>query len=180
MPARKPLTVQVPSEVAGEIEDAARRTQRSVAFIVRRALGAAPNALPVSPTGEKRELVLATGEDDPADTPTKIKSLAKGRSLDDAITAAWTETRARFHAWIAREESVGQAEHADHLDTSLRDAQDPKTAAARLIALASSEYPKVRALVAIHAACPADVLTRLAQDKEPYVRDAVENRKLKG
>lgn len=179
MPPRKPLIVEVQREVAEEIADAARRTQRSVAFIVRRALGAAPNAQNV-PSGEKAELALTTDEDDPADQLTKIKAHAKSRSLDDAIAAAWTETRARFHAWIAREEAAGQAERADDLDHSLRDAQDPKISIDRLIALASSEYPKVRALVAIHPACPADILTKLSTDKEPYVRDAVENRRLKG
>jgi len=179
MPPRKPLTVQVPLEVAGEIADAARRTQRSIAFIVRRALGAAPNATNV-PQGDRQALVLTTDEDDPADTLTKIEAAAKTRSLDDAIAAAWTETRARFHAWIAREEAACQAERADDLDAALRDSQDPKVSVERLTTLASSEYPKVRALVAVHAACPAEVRARLAEDKEPYVRDAVENRRLKG
>jgi hypothetical protein len=179
MPPRKPITVQLPREVATEIADAAARTQRSVAFIVRRALGAAPNAPPAS-HGEKHELALTTGEDDPADMLTKIKAMAKERSLDHAIAAAWLETRARFHAWIAREEAAGEAERADDLDAALRESQDPGTSAARLTALASSEYPKVRALIAIHPACPAEILTKLAQDKEPYVRDAVENRRLKG
>jgi hypothetical protein len=180
MPPRKPLTVSLPRDVADELADAARRTQRSVAFIVRRALGAAPNASDAGAPSERVDLALTTDEDDPPDTATKIKAAAKGRSLDDAIAAAWRETRARFHAWIAREEAAATAERADDLDTSLADAQAASTPVARLTALASSEYPKVRALVAIHPSTPPDVLAKLSQDKEPYVRDAVENRRLKG
>ena len=180
MPPRKPLTVSLPQTVADELADAARRTQRSVAFIVRRALGAAPNAPDRSVDGERVPLALTTDEDDPADTLTKIKAAAKERALEDAIAAAWLETRARFHAWIAREEAAAQAENADDLDTALGQAQDPKATVEILVRLAANEYPKVRALVAIHPATPPEALARLAQDKEPYVRDAVENRRLKG
>ena len=185
MPPRKPLTVSLPRDVAEEIADAARRTRRSVAFIVRRALGAAPHAAEV-PTGQRAELTLVTDEDDPADTLTKIKAHEKAhpsvgnRSLDDAIAAAWTATRARFHAWIAREEAAAQNERADDLDRELVDAQDPATSLERLAHLSTSEYPKVRALVAVNPSTPADVLHRLSADKEPYVRDAVTNRRLKG
>ena len=162
--------------VADELTDAARRLHRSIAFIARRALAAAPNAEPV-PSGEKIALVLATDEDDPADTLSKIKSSASGRSVDDALGAAWLATRAKFHAWIAREEDAGQAEKADDLDTALRDAKDPNMDIARLVILAASEYPKVRALVAQHPLCTKELLTKLAADKEPYVRDAVANRR---
>jgi hypothetical protein len=179
MPPRKSPTVQVPREVATEIEDAARRTGRSVAFIVRRALGAAPNAS-AAPEGKRVALALGTDEDDPADTLIKIKAAGKGRSLEDAIAAAWTETRARFHAWIAREEAAAQAERADDLDAALSDARDSAIPVERLRALAASEYPKVRALVAVHPSTPAEILDRLAQDREPYVRDAVTNRRLAG
>jgi hypothetical protein len=179
MPPRKPLQVQVPGMVADEITDAARRLHRSIAFIARRALAAAPNADPV-PSGEPTALVLTTDEDDPADTLSKIKASASGRSLDDALGAAWLATRAKFHAWIAREEDAGQAEKADDLDTALRDARDPSSDAVRLALLAGSEYPKVRALVAAHPACTRELLEKLAADKEPYVRDAASNRKLSG
>jgi hypothetical protein len=179
-PARKPLTVQVAVLVADEIGDAARRTRRSVAFIVRRALGAAPNAQ-VVPEGERVALQLTTDEDDPADTLSKIKAHGqRDLSLDDAVAAAWLATRARFQAWIAREEDAARAEDAHDLDTELKDAGAPSTTVARLIELSKSEYPKVRALVAVHASTPPEVLKVLATDREPYVRDATENRRLKG
>lgn len=176
MPPRKPLHVHVPQMVADELTDAAHRLHRSIAFIVRRALAAAPNAELV-PSGDRVQLVVATDEDDPADTIAKIKAAAAGRSLDDAVGAAWLATRAKFHAWIAREEDAGQAEKADDLDAALRDAKDPNVDAARLAMLAGSEYPKVRALVAQHPACTKELLAKLAGDKEPYVRDAVANRR---
>ncbi len=162
--------------VADELTDAARRLHRSVAFIARRALAAAPNADPV-PSGEKVPLTLATDEDDPPDTIAKIKASASGRSLEDALGAAWLATRAKFHAWIAREEDAGQAEKADDLDAALRDAKDPNIDAERLALLAGSEYPKVRALIAQHPSCTKELLAKLATDKEPYVRDAVANRR---
>jgi hypothetical protein len=176
VPPRKPLSVNVPAVVAEEIGDAARRLHRSPAFIARRALAAAPNA-ELSISDERVPFILATDEDDPADTLTKIKAAASGRSLDEALTAAWITTRARFHAWIAREEHAGAAEHAHDLDSALRDARDPSIDMARLIELATSEYPKVRALVAAHPACTKELLEKLAADKEPYVRDAVANRR---
>ena len=77
-PTRKPLVVQVPATVADEINDAARRTQRSVAFIVRRALAAAPAAQLV-PTGDRAPFPIVTDEDDPADTLPKIKAAAGSR-----------------------------------------------------------------------------------------------------
>src|SRR4051794_20839633 len=93
-PSRKPLIVQGPAAVADELSDAARRTQRSVAFIVRRALGAA-GAAHLAPAGDRVPLTISTDEDDPADTLSKIKAAAGDRSLDDAVAAAWTATRAR-------------------------------------------------------------------------------------
>lgn len=177
MPPRKPLTVSVPPEVAGEIAEAARRTHRSIAFIVRRALAACKDA-PAAPAGERAPLQLTTDDDDPPDTAARIKAAAGARPLDDAIAAAWIATRARFQAWIAREEAAAQAERADELDDSLRDARDPSTPVDKLRALAGSAYPKVRALVAAHPSTPPDVLSRLAKDREPYVREAVERRRL--
>jgi hypothetical protein len=179
-PAKKPVTVQLPTAVRDEIADAARRTHRSVAFIVRRALAAIPKgASAVGAAGPRAPLELTTDDDDPADTVSKIKAAA-GASLDDAIAAAWIATRARFQAWIAREEAAGQAERADDLDAGLRDAAAAATPVARLVELSKSEYPKIRALVAAHPQAPKEVLERLSADKEPYVRDAVENRRLKG
>lgn len=172
-PAKKPLLVTLPAPVAAEIADAARRTQRSTAFIVRRALAAAPKNPGAPPSGETTSLALVLDEDDPPDTLAKIKSAAAPHPLDGAIAAAWLATRARFQAWIAREESAASAERADDLDAGLRDAQNPTTSLARLKELAASPYPKIRALVAAHPATSPDLLSRLAQDREPYVREAV-------
>jgi hypothetical protein len=171
-PAKKPLQVTLPTGIAAEIADAARRTQRSTAFIVRRALAAAPKNPDALPTGATTSLALTLDEDDPPNTLAKIKSAAAPQSLDGAIAAAWLATRARFHAFIAREESAASAERADDLDAGLRDARDPKTPLSRLTELAASDYPKIRALVAQHPATPPALLARLSQDREPYVREA--------
>jgi hypothetical protein len=175
-PTRKPLTVQVPRSVADEIVDAAQRTHRSVAFIVRRALSAGLHAAETAEPGESAALVLTTDDDDPADTAAKIKAAAGERSLDEAIAAAWTATRARFHAWIAREEAAREAELADDLDLGLRDAAAPGTSAERLAQLARSEYPRVRALVAAHPSTPADSLAALRKDRDRTVREAATRR----
>jgi len=171
-PSRKPLTILVPRSVADEIADAAQRTHRSVAFIVRRALAAGLAAADSADAGETAELVITTDDDDPADTNAKIKAAAGERSLDVAIAGAWTATRARFHAWIAREEAAREAELADDLDLGLRDAAASGTSAERLAQLAKSEYPKVRALVAAHASTPADALAALRKDRDRTVREA--------
>lgn len=178
-PSKKPLAVSLPQTIASEIADAARRTQRSTAFIVRRALAAAPKDAASAPADPATAaLALTLDEDDPPDTLSKIKSAAGARPLDTAIASAWLATRARFQAWIAREEAAAHAERADDLDAGLRDARDPNLDLARLLALSKSEYPKIRALVAVHPATPPEVLAALARDREPYVRDAVENRSL--
>lgn len=179
-PAKKALTVSMPRTVAHEVADVAARTQRSVAFIARRALSAAPPDAPLPAMTELESLALTTDEDDPPDTVSKLKAAATSRCLDEALAAAWVATRDRFKKWLEREESAQQAERADDLDAGLRAAADPATAVDRLVVLGSSEYPKIRALVAAHPKTPAEVLGRLAQDREPYVRDAVENRRLKG
>jgi hypothetical protein len=163
--------------VAAEIADAAARTGRSTAFIVRRALGAA-GAAQLVPSGARAPLSIEPDEDDPADLLTKIKAYGgEGRSLDDAVAAAWTATRARFQSFLARLEDAAKAEQADELDTSLRDAANPAISPERVTALSTSEYPKVRALVAEHPKASAEVLARLAEDREPYVREAVTKRR---
>ena len=189
MPPKKPLTVTLPRSIANEIADVAQKTQRSIAFIVRRAFAAAASektqplsdaaklaAMPPDPV----PFAIETDEDDPPNTALKIREAAGKASLEDAVTSAWLATRRRFLAWADKEQSAGAAERADDLDAGLRDAADPKTGKDRLVALSKSEYPKIRALVAAHPLTPPDVLATLASDKEPYVRDAVENRRLKG
>jgi hypothetical protein len=188
-PARKPLTVTLPRPIADEIAGVAKRTERSPAFIVRRAFAAAAQektqpltaaASLVTTPSDKVILSIDTDEDDPPNTAARIREAAGKASLEDALTSAWLSTRKRFLQWAEREESAGQAERADDLDTGLREAADPSTSQDRLVELSKSEYPKIRALVAAHASTPKEALERLAGDKEPYVRDAVENRRLKG
>jgi hypothetical protein len=86
-------------------------------------------------------------------------------------------TRARFAAWIAREQQAQEAERADDLDAGLRDAADPNAAPARLTALATSEYVRVRALVAAHPAAPPEALALLRDDKDRIVREALGRRR---
>ncbi|MGZ3440948.1 MAG: variant leucine-rich repeat-containing protein [Polyangia bacterium] len=130
-PKGKAFTVELPQAIADEIADAARKSHRSTAFIVARALA-----------------------------------------------AAWTATRARVAAWIAREVEAQKAEHADDLDAGLRDAADAKAAPARLVELARSEYVRVRTLVARHPEAPPEALQILGADKDRVVREALENRRL--
>lgn len=121
-------------------------------------------------------LALTTDEDDPPNVQAKLKAAAKGRTLDEAIAAAWAANRTRFQQWAERESQAAQAERADDLDEGLKAAADADTPAARLAELARSDYPKIRALVAVHPRTPAEVLAVLAEDRERYVREAVENR----
>lgn len=171
-PPRKPLAVQVPPWVADEISDAARRTQRSVAFIARKALAAGHGA-PAADSPEQVELVLSVDDDDPADIAAKIKHMAGDKPLGEALAGAWAASRARFHAWIAREEDARSLERADDLDTGLATAAAPGTSAEELDRLARSEYPRIRALVALHPAASPETLTLLAGDRERTVRAAV-------
>jgi hypothetical protein len=143
-----------------------------VAFLLARAL-AAVKTLPPAPGGERVDLAVTSDEDDPAGLWNKIKA-SGGAHLDNAVAAAWLATRTRFHAWAAREEAAQAAEQADDLDGALAEAADPATPAARLAELAGSEYPRVRLLVAQHAATPAEARARLKQDRDRVVREAAQ------
>jgi hypothetical protein len=173
-PVKKAEVVELSVAVCDEIEDAARRTNRSVAFIVRKALAAGQGAAADPPAGPRGRLELRTEEDDPVDTLKKIRAAASGRALGDAIACAWVASRERFLAWIARVEEAERAAQADDLDRELADASAQSTSAERLAALSRSEYPRVRALVAVHATTPPDTLAALARDRERSVREAAE------
>jgi hypothetical protein len=60
------------------------------------------------------------------------------------------------------------------LDAGLREAAAPDAAPARHDELARSAYPRVRALVAAHAATGDATLARLAEDRERVVREAAQ------
>jgi hypothetical protein len=170
---RKPISVELPIAAAKEIEEVARRTRRSVAFVVRRALGASGAAGVATPLeGPQAPLVLTTDDDDPADLMARIDRALEGQPLARALSSAWESVRTRFLAWAEREEHADTATDAGDLDRALADAVAPATSAERLASLASSEYPRVRALVAVHPHTPAAVLAQLAQDREPSVRKA--------
>lgn len=167
----KPRVVDLPPAIADEIVDAARKTHRSTVFIVARALAAGKDA-PASPVeGSTVPLALTSDEDDSPRALTAVKQASPA-----AIAAAWKATRARFAAWIAREQEARTAERADDLDDGLRDAADPATPPPRLVELARSEYVRVRALVARHAHAPAEALSILRADKDRVVREAIEER----
>jgi hypothetical protein len=167
-----PPTLALPRAVSDEIADAARRTHRSVAFIVARALAAGKDAAPQPLTGELSELALTSDDDDP---PGALKA---AKTADPShLTAAWQLTRPRFQSWIAREEAAQAAERADDLDAGLRDASDVRAAPARLIELARSEYVRVRALVAVHPGAPPEALELLGRDRDRVVRQALDARR---
>ena len=167
-PKAKPPTLALPQSVADEIATAARKTHRSVAFIVARALAAGKDATILPLVGDLIPLALTSDEDDPP------KAVAAARAASPGlVAAAWTATRARFVAWIRREEEAQAAERADDLDAGLRDAASAACAPARLSELAASDYVKVRALVARHPATPAEALARLAADPDRVVREAL-------
>jgi len=167
-PKAKPPTLSLPQSVADEISSAARKTHRSVAFIVARALAAGKDATILPLVGEMTPLALTSDEDAPPRAVTAARSASAG-----AVAAAWTATRVRFAAWIAREVEAQAAERADDLDAGLRDAADRGCAPTRLGELATSVYVRVRALVAAHPATPADALARLANDPDRVVREAL-------
>jgi hypothetical protein len=167
----KPLVVELPESIAAEIADAAHKTHRSTVFIVARALAAGKDAPQVALDGPRTPLTLTSDDDDPP------RALASVKQADAAaIAAAWTATRARFAAWIAREEEAQEAERADDLDAGLRDAVAADAAPARLVELARSEYVRVRTLVARHPHAPAEALVILRADKDRVVREAIGNR----
>jgi hypothetical protein len=169
VPPKKPPTLQLPAALADEIRDVAARAQRSVAFVVVRAIAAAKAAPEAVISGPTTALVLATDEEDPPNLLKQAPSAA-------ALAGAWPLARDKFFAWIRRLEEAAKAESADDLDAALAQAADPGTPIARLTELSKSEYPKVRALVARHANTPADVIAQLAKDREPYVREAASAR----
>ncbi len=174
-PKPKAAALELPQAIADEIADAAAKTHRSTAFIVARALAAGKGAPAVALAAPLRALPLTSDEDDP---PSALSAAKKASAAD--VAAAWTATRARFAAWIAREQEAQKAERADDLDAGLRDAADPATPPARLVELARSEYVRVRTLLVTNPAAPAEALTILAADKDRVVREALENRKLAG
>ena len=171
----KTASIDLPPAIAAEIADAAAKTHRSTAFIVARALAAGKGAPAVSLSAPFAPLVLTSDEDDPP----KALSAARATTTEE-LAAAWTATRARFAAWIAREVDAQKAEHADDLDRGLADAENPATPAARLVELAKSEYVRVRTMVARHPAAPPEALALLGADKDRVVREALENRRLAG
>jgi hypothetical protein len=170
--AKKTQVLELPTAVRDEIVEVARRAQRSVAFVVHRAL-VAGKGVGAPPDGPRAPLPLALDEDDPPSLPGKISAAAGARPLDDAVAAAWSAARDKFQAWLKRADEASEAERADDLDTGLRDAAAPTTPAARLAALAKSEYVRVRALVAAHPSTPSAVRAELARDADRVVRAAV-------
>jgi len=174
-PKGKTASIELPSAIAAEIADAAAKTRRSTAFIVARALAAGKGAPAVSLSAPLVALALTSDEDDPP----KALSAAKATTTDE-LAAAWTATRARFAAWVAREVEAQRAEHADDLDRGLADAENPATPAARLVELAKSEYVRVRTMVARHPTVPPEALAILGADQDRVVREALENRRLAG
>lgn len=175
---KRDLKIKLPPHVANELEQVAAATQRSTAFIALRALLAGGKA-PLTPATKVQTFTLQLDEDDAANTLTKLTQAAGERGVDEALAAAWTATRDRFAKFLDKETSARQAEVADELDQSLAQAEAPDTSTQRLEELAASAYPRVRALVAAHPNTSEAALLRLSRDKEPYVRDAVENRQLK-
>jgi hypothetical protein len=173
-------SLRLPPSVADEIAAASARSERSVAFLVLGALKSAAALTGDPAAGERRELSLTTDEDDPRDIGTRLDRLAaekaKGRSLDDAVALAWSARRTQILAWVDRIASVDVGTQADDLDQGLRDAAAPGTASARLIELARSPYPRVRALVAAHLGTPPEALAILGADRERIVREALERR----
>ena len=175
---KRDLKIKLPADVAKELAQVAASTQRSTAFIALRALSAGGRA-PMVKLENPQPFVLQLDEDDAAATLTKITQAAGARGVDEALASAWVATRDRFAKFLHKETSARQAEVADELDQSLAEAEAPETNTQRLDELARSEYPRVRALAAAHPNTSDAALARLARDKEPYVRDAVENRRLK-
>jgi leucine rich repeat (LRR) protein len=167
----KPLLVELPEAIAVEIADAAKKTHRSTVFIVARALAAGKDAPAVALDGRRAPLSLASDDDDPPRALAAVKQASAA-----AIAAAWTATRARFAAWIAREQEAQEAERADDLDAGLRDAAAVDAAPSRLVELARSEYVRVRTLVARHPQAPVEALAILRADKDRVVREAIDDR----
>jgi hypothetical protein len=148
--------------------------------VVRRALAAAKDPPAASFAAEptaKLELTL-DDEDDPK-TRARIAELIApiaarlGGSEGAALAAAWSQTRARFHDWLAKQEAADRAAQADDLDQALAEAASAATAPDRLAALAGSEWVQVRARAARNPRTPAPALERLAAERERVVRAAL-------
>jgi hypothetical protein len=148
-----------------EISDVSRRAQRSVAFVVMRALSAARDARPVKIGDQTSPLPLTTDDEDPP-------NLLKQPPSAESVAGAWPLSREKFFSWLKKLEEAQKLERADDLDAALAQAAHEQTDAARLGELAKSEYPRVRALVATHKNTPAEVIERLLQDRERSVREA--------
>ncbi len=170
------LTLELPGAVADELSSASARCERSVGFLVLGALKSS-SALSGTPGTDRKPIELSTDDDDPADLASRVKKLAaekaKGRSLDDAVALAWLERREQILAWVARVGKINEGERADDLDDGLRLAADVATPAAKLVELATSAYPRVRALVAAHPGAPKEALDLMGNDRERIVREAL-------
>jgi hypothetical protein len=175
MPA--PRALSLPAEIAAEVLSASARSERSPGFLL---LGALKGAGPLAgrrENGPRRSVLLDREEDDPRDLVSQIQKLAAAKAreldLDTAATLAWRERRFAILAWVDRIAALNQAAGDDELDEGLRAAADPSTPPVRLLALAESPYPRVRALVAAHAHAPAHALSLLGRDGDRLVRDAL-------
>lgn len=171
-PRTKTITVDLPLGLRDEITSLAETTGRSVVYLIARALAAAPDAPPVELDGPFAPLALVPAEDDPPRLRAMARVAPAGR-----IAAVWTATRPHFLAWAARLALADRAAAADDLDVELRDAANPHTDPARLAALAASEYPRVRALVAANPAAPPAALEQLRSDRDRVVREALAARR---
>ncbi len=175
MPRARTLTLPVP--IADEIAAAAARAERSIGFLVLGALKAAGPLKGDPPAAPDRALELTVDEDDPRDLLARLAKLAAerapGRSLDHATALAWSAGRAQILAWVERVAAVNAGARADDLDDGLRAAADATTAPDRLVALAKSAYPRVRALVAAHPRAPEEALAQLRADRDRVVRETL-------
>ncbi len=173
-----PTAVWVSAATAVEIAELARTVGRSVAFVVQRALAAAKLTTVEHAAPEEASLLLTVDEADPADLLARVVERAgELGAIDATIEAAWLATRGRFMAWAEQERAARCAEVADELDVALAAARSAASGTAELSVLGASVYPRVRALVAAHAATDQVTLARLALDREPYVREAVARRR---
>jgi hypothetical protein len=170
-------SLSLPVDVADELVAAAARAERSAAFLMLGALKAAGELTGTVEAGARRSIFLERDEEDPRDLGSQLAKLAdtkaKKRSLDDAVALAWRSRRGPILAWAERVAALNADTSADELDAELRAAADTKTPPTRLLALAKSAYPRVRALVAKNAAAPADALAVLGEDRDRVVKAAL-------
>lgn len=175
------LALSLPLEIAQEIAAAAMRAERSVGFLVLGALKSAPALVGKAPGGPSHDLLVTTDEDDPKDLAKRLQKLAvekaPGASTEVAVALAWSARRSQILAWVDRIAAVNLGARADDLDDGLREASAPGTSTERLLALAQSDYPKVRALVVAHPRAPAAALELLARDREKAVRQAFSDKR---